>query len=61
MVEQWNIHVPFALGGFAVLGAAAIIMSASPMLRRADEGLDEDGHSAAEHGDLADVVVRIRG
>lgn len=56
LVEQWNLHVPFALGAVTVLAAVGVLASAHTTLTRADQGLDEDGHVASEHDDPSDVA-----
>jgi ACDE family multidrug resistance protein len=59
LVERFNVHVPFAIGAVAVVAAVIVLSTARQMLAQADIGLDEDGHSATEHGDPSDVAGEI--
>jgi ACDE family multidrug resistance protein len=59
LAEHLNLHAPFAVGAVAVLAAVLVLSTGHRMLAQADAGLDEDGHSAAEHGDVDDVAGEV--
>jgi ACDE family multidrug resistance protein len=59
LAEHFDVHVPFAVGAVAVLTAVLVLSTGHRMLARADRGLNEDGHSAGEHGDLDDVAGEV--
>jgi ACDE family multidrug resistance protein len=59
LAEHLNIHVPFAVGAVAVIAAVVVLSTGHRMLAAADAGLDEDGHSSSEHGDLGDVAGEV--
>lgn len=58
LVEQFNLHVPFAIAVIAALGAVAVLSTNHAALRNADAGLDEDGRAVEEidqvDGEIAD-------
>ncbi|MFZ2226907.1 MAG: MFS transporter [Candidatus Nanopelagicaceae bacterium] len=59
LAEHFNLHVPFAIGSIAVIAAVAALSTVHETLVQSDKGLDEEGHSALEHGDPADVSGEI--
>jgi ACDE family multidrug resistance protein len=59
LAEHFNVHVPFVVGAVAVVGAALVLSTGHRMLAQADQGLDEDGHPATEHGELDDVAGEV--
>ncbi|MDO9380270.1 MAG: MFS transporter [Nocardioidaceae bacterium] len=56
LAEGFNVHVPFAIAAVAVLVAVGVLSTAHDAMTKADAGLDEDGHPAAEHDDPSDVI-----
>jgi MFS transporter, ACDE family, multidrug resistance protein len=59
LVERFNLRVPFAIGAVAVVAAVIVLSTAHQMLAQADQGLDEDGRPATEHGDPTDVAGEL--
>jgi ACDE family multidrug resistance protein len=59
LAEHFDVHVPFLVGAVAVGAAIAVLSTDHRMLGAADAGLDEDGHPAAEHGELDDVAGEV--
>jgi MFS family permease len=59
LAEHYGVHVPFAVGAVAVLLAALVLSTGHTMLAQADQGLDEDGHSAGGHGQLDEVAGEV--
>jgi MFS family permease len=59
LAEHVNLHLPFAVGAVAVVAAVLVLSTGHRMLAAADAGLDEDGHSASEHGPLDDVAGEV--
>lgn len=53
MVEQWNLHVPFALAAVTVVAAIVVLSTGHAALRNADAGLDEDGKPIANADDVS--------
>jgi MFS family permease len=57
LAEHVNVHVPFAVGAVAVVAAVLVLSTGHHMLAAADAGMDEDGHTAEDLDDVADVVA----
>ncbi len=57
LVEHFNLHVPFAIGSITVLAAAFVLSTGHQMLKNADQGLDEDGHSVASRDEVSGEVA----
>ena len=57
MVEHWNLHVPFALGSLAVFGAVAVLATGHKVLKDADAGLNEDGKSIEDPGNVSGEIA----
>jgi MFS family permease len=53
MVEQWNLHVPFALASITVLAAIGVLSTGHAALKNADAGLDENGKPIANAHDVS--------